>query len=106
MTATSRYNEVYARAMRDPEAFWGEAAREIDWIEFPKTIFDPAQGVYGRWFADGVLNTCFNALDRQVANGRADQVALIHDSPLSDSVTKLTYREMLREVAALAAVMQ
>ncbi len=106
MANDSRYHEVYARAMRDPEGFWAEAAREIDWIEFPKTIFDPAQGVYGRWFADGVLNTCYNALDRQVTNGRADQLALIHDSPLSNSVTRLTYREMLHEVSTLAAIMQ
>ncbi len=106
MANDSRYHEVYARAMRDPEGFWAEAAREIDWIEFPKTIFDPAQGVYGRWFADGVLNTCYNALDRHVANGRADQLALIHDSPLSNSVTRLTYREMLHEVSTLAAIMQ
>ncbi len=106
MPAESRYHDVYARAMRDPEGFWAEAAREIDWIEFPKVIFDATQGVYGRWFADGVLNTCYNALDRHVANGRADQLALIHDSPLSNSVTRLTYREMLREVATLAAVMQ
>jgi propionyl-CoA synthetase len=106
MSAPSRYHEVYARASRDPEGFWAEAARDIDWVEFPKTIFDPGQGPYGRWFADGVLNTCYNALDRQVAAGRGEQDALIHDSPLAGSVTRLTYREMLREVAALAAVMQ
>src|SRR5882724_3084764 len=106
MAGSYRYHEVYARAMHDPEGFWADAARDIDWIEFPKTIFDSAQGVYGRWFADGVLNTCHNALDRHVANGRAEQVALIHDSPLSNSITKLTYREMLHEVATLAAILQ
>ncbi len=106
MTTASRYHEVYARASRDPEGFWAEAARDIDWIEFPKTIFDPAQGPYGRWFADGVLNSCFNALDRHIAAGRGEQLALIHDSPLTGSVTKFTYREMLREVETLAAVMQ
>ncbi len=106
MTTQSRYYEVYARATRDPEGFWAEAARDIDWVEFPNTIFDPAQGVYGRWFADGVLNSCFNALDRHVAAGRGDQLALIHDSPLAGSVTRYTYSDMLREVAALAAVMQ
>jgi len=105
MTA-SRYHEVYARAMRDPQGFWGEAARDIDWFEFPKTIFDPDQGVYGRWFPDGVLNTCHNALDRQVANGRADQLALIHDSPLANTVLTFTYGEMLEEVQTLAAVLQ
>src|SRR5882757_6250528 len=94
----SRYHEVHARSLADPSGFWGEAAREIDWIEPAKKIFDPASGLYGRWFAGAVVNTCYNALDRHVANGRADQLALIHDSPLADSVTKLTYAEMLNEV--------
>src|ERR1700738_5377901 len=93
-TNQSRYHEVYARAQRDPEGFWAEAAKAIDWIEPPKQIFDAAQGPYGRWFAGGVVNTCHNALDRHVARGRADQVALIHDSPLTGSVTKFTYRQM------------
>src|SRR3954468_2972007 len=102
----SRYHEVHARSLSDPEGFWAEAAREIDWIEPPKNIFDASMGVYGRWFAGGVVNTCYNALDRHVANGRGDQVALIHDSPLANTVSKFTYAEMLREVQALAAVMQ
>ncbi|MBP0113032.1 propionyl-CoA synthetase [Bradyrhizobium vignae] len=102
----SRYHEVHARSLADPEGFWGEAAEEIDWIEPPKKIFDPSQGPYGRWFAGGIVNTCYNALDRHVERGRADQVALIHDSPLTNSVTKLTYAELLNEVQALAAIMQ
>lgn len=102
----SRYHEVHARSLADPEGFWAEAAKEIDWIEPPTKIFDPSQGTYGRWFAGGVVNTCYNALDRHVERGRADQVALIHDSPLTNSVTKLTYAELLSEVQALAAVMQ
>ena len=101
----SRYHEVHARSLSDPEGFWAEAAREIDWIEPAKKIFDPAMGAYGRWFAGGVVNTCYNALDRHVANGRADQVALIHDSPLTNSISKFTYAEMLKEVQTLAAVM-
>jgi len=102
----SRYHEVHARSLADPEGFWAEAAKEIDWIEPPKTIFDATQGVYGRWFAGGVVNTCYNALDRHVDRGRADQVALIHDSPLTGSVNKITYGELLHEVQALAAIMQ
>jgi len=102
----SRYHGVHARSLADPEGFWGEAAKEIDWIEPPKKIFDPSQGPYGRWFAGGIVNTCYNALDRHVERGRADQVALIHDSPLTNSVTKLTYAELLNEVQALAAIMQ
>src|SRR6202140_2436038 len=102
----SWYHEVHARSLRDPEGFWGEAARDNDWIEPAKKVFDPAMGLYGRWFAGAVVNTCYNALDRHVAGGRAEQVALIHDSPLAGSVTKLTYAEMLHEVKTLAAIMQ
>src|SRR5919201_1176939 len=102
----SRYDEVYARSLADPEGFWAEAAKEIDWIEPPKAIFDSTQGTYGRWFAGGVVNTCYNALARHVERGRADQVALIHDSPLTGSVTKFTYAELLSEVPALAAIMR
>src|SRR6202040_4115437 len=107
----SRYHQVYARSLRDPEGFWGEAARDIDWIEPAKKIFDPGSGPYGRWFAGAVVNTCYNALDRHVAGGRAGQIALIHDSPLANpsgtsAVTKFTYAELLREVQTLAAVMQ
>ncbi len=101
----STYHEVHARSLRDPEGFWGEAAREIDWIKPATKVFDPSLGLYGRWFADGVVNTCYNALDRHVAGGRADQLALIHDSPLTGSVTKFTYAEMLHEVKTLAAIM-
>src|ERR1700726_3665055 len=103
--SNSRYHAVHARSLADPEGFWGEAAREIDWIEPAKKIFDPTMGPYGRWFAGAVVNTCYNALDRQVADGRADQVALIHDSPLANTITKFTYAELLKEVQTLAAVM-
>ena len=102
----SKYHEVYARSLRDPEGFWGEAGRDIDWIEPARKIFDPSLGLYGRWFAGAVVNTCYNALDRHVAGGRADQLALIHDSPLAGSIRKFTYAEMLHEVQTLAAIMQ
>ncbi|OYU86591.1 MAG: propionyl-CoA synthetase [Bradyrhizobiaceae bacterium PARB1] len=103
---TSRYREVHAQSLSDPEHFWGEAAKAIDWIEPAAKVFDASMGLYGRWFAGGVLNTCYNALDRHVARGRADQVALIHDSPLAGEVRKFTYAELLRETQALAAVLQ
>src|SRR2546421_5162075 len=101
----SRYHEVHARSLSDPEGFWAEAAREIDWIEPAKKIFDPSTGPYGRWFAGAAVTPCYNALDRHVAGGRADQVALIHDSPLTNTISKFTYAEMLKEVQTLAAVM-
>ncbi|MBB5049755.1 propionyl-CoA synthetase [Rhodopseudomonas rhenobacensis] len=102
----SRYREVHARSLADPEGFWGEAAREIDWIKPADKVFDASLGLYGRWFAGAQVNTCYNALDRHVERGRGDQLALIHDSPLTGTVTKLTYAQLLQEVTTLAAVMQ
>ncbi|MBV1704443.1 MAG: AMP-binding protein, partial [Hyphomicrobiales bacterium] len=101
----SRYHETYARWRADPLAFWAEAARDVDWFKPPATVFDPAMGVYGRWFPDGILNTCHNALDRHVAAGRGDQAALIYDSPLADAKRTYTYAEALAETATLAAVL-
>ncbi|MGN6460333.1 MAG: AMP-binding protein, partial [Pseudolabrys sp.] len=103
---TSRYAETYARALRDPEGFWAEAAQAIDWYEPAKKVFDASQGIYGRWYAGAVCNTCYNALDRHVANGRANQPALIHDSAFTGLVRSFTYAELLAEVKTLAAVLQ
>ena len=103
---SSRYLEVYGAWQADPHAFWAQAAREIDWIRPPQKIFDPDGGVYGHWFPDATCNTCYNALDRHVEGGRADQPALIYDSPLADSKRIYTYAQLRDEVAALAAVMQ
>ena len=103
---TSRYHETYARWQRDPQGFWGEAAQAIDWIEKPKKIFDKDAGIYGRWFSDGVVNTCWNALDRHVAAGRNNQAALIYDSPVTNSKQTFTYGRMLSEVQLLGAMLR
>ena len=102
----SRYNEVYARWQRDPEGFWGEAAREIDWIEPAKRVFDPDAGVYGRWFVGGVCNTCWNAVDRHVREGRGEQPAIIYDSPLAGQKRVLTYHALREETQVLAAILR
>jgi propionyl-CoA synthetase len=103
---TSRYHEVYARWQRDPLGFWGEAAREIDWYEAPRTVFDPKAGVYGRWFPDGVVNTCWNAVDRHVMRGRAAQPALVYDSPLAGSRRVIAYDRLWTEVQILGAILR
>ncbi len=104
--ATNRYPEIYARSLRDPEGFWGEAAREIDWYEPPRRVFDPGLGVYGHWFVGGVCNTCHNAIDRHVAGGRAAQPALIYDSPVTGRKRVFSYAELLAEVRVLAAILK
>jgi propionyl-CoA synthetase len=103
---TSRYHEVYARWQRDPQGFWGEAAQAIDWIEPAKQVFDPGAGVYGRWFAGGVCNTCWNAVDRHVMQGRGEQPAIIYDSPLSSQKRTLTYYRLQVETQVLAAILR
>jgi propionyl-CoA synthetase len=102
----SRYNEVYAAWRSDPQAFWAEAAREIDWIESPKVIFDEKAGVYGHWFPDAVCNTCWNAVDRHVKNGSGARNAIIYDSPVTGVKRSITYANLLDEVETLAAVLR
>jgi propionyl-CoA synthetase len=102
----SRYHAVYAEWQADPEGFWMAEAKAIDWVDAPTKAFDAGAGVYGRWFPDASCNTCFNALDRHVASGRGEQTALIHDSPVTGTQRKLSYRELLGEVTALAASLQ
>ncbi|MCC7347974.1 MAG: propionyl-CoA synthetase, partial [Variibacter sp.] len=103
---TSRYPDIYARWQRDPEGFWAEAAQAIDWYTPAQKIFDPAMGIYGRWFVGATCNTCHNALDRHVAAGRGAQAAIIYDSPVTGTKRTLTYGEMLDEVKTFAAVLK
>ena len=103
---TSRYAEVYEQWRADPQGFWAEAAKAIDWITPPQRIFDEKAGVYGRWFPDATCNACFNALDRQVRAGRGDQAAILYDSPVTATKRRITYAELLAEVKTLAAVLK
>ncbi|MGY4573645.1 propionyl-CoA synthetase [Bradyrhizobium sp. USDA 3256] len=102
----SVYHELYANWKLDADSFWAEAARGIDWFTPPKKVFDPSAGTYGHWFPDAVCNTCYNAVDRHVAAGRGDQVALIYDSAMTGTVQKFTYAKLKDEVTALAAVLR
>jgi propionyl-CoA synthetase len=97
-----RYSTIYRRSIDDPTGFWGEVAEGIDWSKPFNEVIDTSHSPFNIWFPGGELNTCFNALDRHVAAGRGKQVALIHDSPVTGSITKFTYDEMLDRVARLA----
>ncbi|EEY05246.1 AMP-binding protein [Brucella neotomae] len=102
---TSNYAETYAAWQNDPEGFWADAAAAIDWFKPWEQVFAGGEGTYGRWYTGAECNTCYNALDRHVANGRGDQLALIYESPITGKTRKITYHELLEEVEALAAVM-
>ncbi len=100
------YADAYRRSLDDPQGFWGEAAKNIDWYQEPSVVLDSANPPFYRWFADGMLNTCFNALDRHVAGGRADQLALVYDSPVTSTVRTYTYRQLLTETARFSSVLR
>ena len=100
------YEEARRRSLADPEAFWGEAASLIDWVTPPTRVLDDAAAPLYRWFPDGELNTCANALDRHVAAGRGDHPALIHDSAVTGQVTTFTYAELLEHVSRFAGALR
>ena len=101
----SGYRQTYDQWRADPQAFWAEAAREISWIKAPERIFDAEAGVYGRWFPDARVNACYNAIDRHVEAGRGEQAAIHYDSPVTGTKRTISYRELLDETSALAAVL-
>src|SRR5262245_17914580 len=103
---TSTYQQVYDRAKAEPERFWAEAAEEIYWDRRWDTVLDDSRAPFVKWFAGGVMNTCYNALDFHVDRGRAKQTALIYDSPVTSTVRSFTYAELRDEVARCAGALR
>lgn len=99
------YAEVYRSSLEDPEAYWMTAAETIDWVRPPsKALFDRGDNLY-EWYADGMLNSCYNAVDRHVEAGRGTQNAIIYDSPITGSKSFLTYAELQTRVSSLAGAL-
>ncbi|WP_286955606.1 MULTISPECIES: propionyl-CoA synthetase [Arsenicicoccus] len=100
------YARAYETSRQDPEAFWAEAAKDIDWITRPRQVLDESRAPFYTWFPDGRLNVCYNALDRHVVHGRADQAALHYDSPVTGARASYTYAELLELVSRFAGVLR
>src|SRR4051812_31794272 len=105
MTTATSYADAYGDWMRDASAYWTAEAQGITWTKPWDKVFDPALGAFGQWFAGGMLNTCYNCLDRHVDAGRGEQAALIYDSPMTGTVTTFTYRDLLDRTARLAGAL-
>ena len=100
------YREVYEASLADPDAFWMDAAQAIDWTRPPsKALFDENAPLY-EWYSDGLVNGCYNAVDRHVEAGHGDRVAIIHDSPVTHSQREITYAELQSRVASLAGALR
>ncbi len=100
-----KYSEVYKHSMESPEEFWGNAAKQLHWDRPWDTVLDRSREPFSQWFKGGMLNTCYNALDRHIEEGRGDQLALIYDSPVTNTKRWYTYQELRDEVAQFAGVL-
>ncbi len=99
------YEQTYRKSLTDPADFWAEAAADVHWYQKWDEVVDDSNPPFYRWFSGGQVNTCYNALDIHVANGRADQLALIYDSPVTNSIKSYTYRQLRDEVAIFAGAL-
>ncbi|MCW5699880.1 MAG: propionyl-CoA synthetase [Rhodospirillales bacterium] len=103
---SGEYQKAYDRSINDPNGFWGEVAEDIVWIKKWDKVLDDSNVPFYRWFTGGVVNSCYNALDRHVDEGNGDRLALIYDSPVTgNTVRKYTFRELRDEVAKFAGVL-
>lgn len=100
------YKDVYAAWQDNPEAFWMDQAKAIDWVTPPTCALDDSKAPLYRWFADAEVNTCYNAVDRHVENGRGEQAAIIYDSPVTNTKRQITYAELQTRVASLAGALR
>jgi len=102
----SAYEQAFRESLEDPEGFWGRAAEAITWYKRWDCVLDRSNPPFYRWFTGGVLNTCYNAVDRHIERGRGDQLALIYDSPVTDTIQKFTYSELCDRVAKIAGFLR
>ena len=100
------YADVYGAWKNDPEGFWMDQAKSIDWVTPPTKALDDSNAPLYRWFTDAEVNTCYNAVDRHVENGRGDQAAIIYDSPVTDTKSTITYAQLQTRVASLAGALR
>ncbi len=103
---SGEYQASYRMSLEQPEEFWGVAAKGIDWIKQTERVLDDSRKPFYHWFAGAELNTCYNAVDRHVENGRGEQDAIIYDSPITGVIEKISYRQLLDQVSRFAGVLR
>ena len=106
MKPIDAYEEAYSRWRHDPESFWAEAADGVHWHQKWTKVIDRSRAPFYRWYEGGLLNTCYSAVDRHADGARADQLALIYDSPVTGVIQRFTYRELRDQVARVAGVLR
>ena len=102
---TGKYQEIYRRSIKKPETFWAEVADEVFWYKKPTKILNSENPPFYKWFSDGMTNTCYNAVDLHVKNGNGKKIAIIYDSPITNSQKKITYNQLKDQVSIFAGAL-
>ena len=99
---STKYQEIYQRSIKNNKEFWSEVANDIFWYKKPTKILNSSNPPFYKWFEDGVTNTCYNALDVHIDNGRGDKTAIIYDSPITGKKDKFSYKALREKVSLFA----
>ena len=102
---TAKYDKIYQRSIENPEEFWSDVANDIFWYKKPTKILNSNNPPFYKWFQDGKTNTCYNAVDLHVKNGKGDKVAIIYDSPITKSQKKISYNQLRDQVSLFAGAL-
>jgi propionyl-CoA synthetase len=102
---TSNYQEIYQKSIKDAKGFWAEVANDVFWYKKPTKILNSDNPPFYKWFQDGTTNTCYNAVDLHVKNGNGEKIAIIYDSPITNSQKKITYAELKDQVSIFAGAL-
>ncbi|XP_075228259.1 acyl-CoA synthetase short-chain family member 3, mitochondrial isoform X2 [Lycorma delicatula] len=102
---SDKYFEAFRRSLEEPETFWAEVGKQLSWSKPWTRVLDNSDQPFTKWFVGGELNACYNAVDRHVENGKGSKVALIHDSPVTGTIRKVTYSELQNQVSHLAGAL-
>ena len=105
-TMSSKFNQIYQNSIKNPENFWKEVSDDIFWFKKPTKILNKSNPPFYKWFEDGVTNTCYNALDIHIDEGRGEKLALIYDSPITGNKKQFTYKELKEKVSKFAGALK
>ena len=105
LTMTAKYQEIYQSSLKDPQKFWLDVSKDIFWYKKPSKILTSDNPPFYKWYEDGVTNTCYNAVDLHVKNGNGEKLAIIYDSPITNSKKKITYSELKDQVSTFAGAL-
>ena len=101
----TKYEEIYHKSIKNPESFWSDVANDIFWYKKPSKILNSNTPPFYKWFQDGITNTCYNAVDLHVKNGKGEKLAIIYDSPITGKKAKFTFQELKTKVSKFAGAL-